>query len=105
MTGISLTRRRFGYIFNPWSDGQRVFKNESQAGLTFNAMKAAAQADDSIAARVKFFQYRVVEEFYDFQKDPDALHNLIDDPDYTEEINSMRKELLAWMKKTGDRAF
>jgi N-sulfoglucosamine sulfohydrolase len=96
--------RWFGYIFNPWSAGRRVFKNESQAGLTFNAMKAAAQADDSVAARVKFFQYRVVEEFYDFQKDPDALHNLIDDPDYTEEINSMRKELLAWMKKTGDPA-
>jgi len=104
MTDVSLTRRRFGYIFNPWSDGQRVFKNESQSGLTFNGMKAAAQTDDSVAARVTFFQYRVVDELYDFQKDGDALHNLIDDPDYKEEFNSMRKELLAWMKKTGDPA-
>lgn len=96
--------QRFGYIFNPWSDGRRVFRNESQAGLTFNAMKAAAQANDAIAARVKFFQYRVVEEFYDFQKDPDALHNLIDEPNYKKEIEAMRKELLAWMKKTGDPA-
>ena len=95
---------RFGYIFNPWSDGQRVFKNESQSGLTFNAMKIAAQKNDSVAARVKLFQYRVVEEFYDFKNDPDGLHNLIDDPRYKEEIDKLRRELLDWMKKTGDPA-
>ena len=95
---------RFGYIFNPWSDGQRIFKNESQSGLTFNAMKTAAQKDDSVAARVKLFQYRVVEEFYDFKNDPDGLHNLIDDPSYKEEIDKSRKELQYWMKKTGDPA-
>jgi len=96
--------RRFGYIFNPWSDGQRVFKNESQSGLTFNAMKAAAQQDESIAGRVKLFQYRVIEEFYDFKNDPDGLNNLIDDPNYKEQINELRKELHDWMKKTGDSA-
>ena len=95
---------RFGYIFNPWSDGQRVFKNESQSGLTFNAMKAAAPMDDSIAARVKLFQYRVIEEFYDFKNDPDGLHNLINNPDYKEELDKLRKEMLDWMKKTGDPA-
>jgi len=96
--------QRFGYIFNPWSDGQRVFRNESQAGLTFNAMKAAAETNDSVAARVKLFQYRLVEEFYDFKNDPDALHNLIDDPTYKQEIQNMREALLEWMRKTGDPA-
>jgi len=95
---------RFGYIFNPWSDGKRVFKNESQSGLTFNAMKGAAPKDDSVAARVKLFQYRVIEEFYDFKNDPDGLHNLIDNTDYEKQINQMRKEMLEWMKKTGDPA-
>ena len=95
---------RFGYIFNPWSDGKLVFKNESQSGLTFNAMKAAALKDDSVAARVKLFQYRVVEEFYDFKNDPDGLHNLIDDPDYKKNIDEMRASMLEWMKKTGDPA-
>jgi len=95
---------RFGYIFNPWSDGKRVFKNESQSGLTFNAMKAAAPNDDSVAARIKLFQYRVIEEFYDFKNDPDGLHNLIDDPDYTKNIDEMRASMLKWMKKTGDPA-
>ncbi len=95
---------RFGYIFNPWSDGQRVFRNESQSGLTFNAMKAAAGTNESVAARVKLFQYRVVEEFYDFKNDPDALHNLIDDANYKEEIRNMRESLLNWMRKTSDPA-
>jgi len=95
---------RFGYIFNPWSDGQRVFKNESQSGLTFNAMKAAAPKDGSVAARVKLFQYRVIEEFYDFKNDPDGRNNLIDDPNYKEQIDKLRKELHDWMKKTGDSA-
>ncbi|MGD8499685.1 MAG: sulfatase [Phycisphaerales bacterium] len=96
---------RFGYIFNPWADGQRVFKNESQSGLTFSAMRAAAQANPIVAARVRLFQYRVVEEFYDFKNDPDALHNLIDDPAYKKEIDTLRNELLEWMKRTDDVAF
>jgi N-sulfoglucosamine sulfohydrolase len=96
--------RRFGYIFNPWSDGERIFKNESQSGLTFNAMKAAAPKDESVAGRVKLFQYRVIEEFYDFKNDPDGLSNLINNPDYKEEIEKLRKELHDWMKQTGDLA-
>jgi N-sulfoglucosamine sulfohydrolase len=97
--------RRFGYIFNPWSDGQRVFKNESQSGLTFSAMQAAAKTDRIIAARVKLFLYRVVEEFYDLENDPDAQHNLIDERSYKKEIDTMRNELLMWMKRTNDPAF
>lgn len=95
---------KYGYIFNAWADGQHVFKNESQSGLTFKAMQAAAQTHPTIAARVKFFQYRVVEEFYDFKNDPDALHNLIDDTTYSKEIDKMRNELLQWMKRTDDPA-
>lgn len=93
---------RFGYIFNPWSVGERVFKNESQSGLTFKAMQAAAKTDPKVADRVKLFQYRVVEEFYDFANDPDALYNLKDDPKYKKKLDNMRKELLNWMKHTDD---
>ena len=95
---------RFGYIFNPWSDGERVFKNESQSGLTFKAMQAAAETNPQIAARVRHFQYRVVEEFYDFASDSDALHNLINDPKHRKEVEMMRKELLEWMRRTNDAA-
>lgn len=96
--------KRFGYIFNPWSDGQRVFKNESQSGLTFKAMQEAAKTDREIAARVKLFQYRVVEEFYDLQDDPDALHNLIDGPVYRSQLAELTEALRRRMAETGDPA-
>ena len=96
--------KRFGYIFNPWSDGDTIFKNESQSGRSFKAMRAAAAGDPKIAARVKLFQYRVVEEFYDFQEDPDALNNLIDNAEYKQQIDKMRAELLKWMIATEDPA-
>ncbi|MHC4727818.1 MAG: sulfatase family protein, partial [Planctomycetota bacterium] len=99
-----IQNQRFGYIFNPWSDGERIFKNESQSGLTFKAMQAAGKMNPKIANRVKLFQYRDVEEFYDFANDPDALHNLSDDPEYKKELDKMRKELLNWMKQTNDPA-
>ena len=53
-------------------------------------MQQAAKNDPYITKRVKLFQYRVVEEFYDFENDPDALHNLIDDPRYKNDVNVMR---------------
>ena len=96
--------KRFGYIFNPWSNGERIFKNESQSGLTFKAMQAAAKTDPEIAGRVKLFQYRVVEEFYDFANDPDALYNLAENPEYKKELDKVRKILLNWMEQTNDPA-
>ena len=96
--------KRFGYIFNAWADGKRVFKNESQSGRTFKAMREAAPGNPKIAARVKLFQYRVVEEFYDFEKDPDARHNVIGNPEYKKQIDALRGELAGWMRRTGDSA-
>ena len=96
--------RRFGYLFNPWSDGRRIFRNESQFGRTMAAMSAAAESSEEIAARVRLFLYRVPEELYDFQRDPDARHNLIDDPEYESELRSLRSALEAWMEATGDPA-
>lgn len=95
---------RFGYIFNPWSNGERVFHNESQSGRTFAAMRDAAEQDPDIAARVELFLHRVPEEFYDFENDPNALNNLIDDPAYQEQINHLRTELETWMEQTKDPA-
>ena len=65
-------------------------------------MQRAAKASEEIAARVKLFQYRVPEEFYDFAKDPDALKNLIDDSKVKPEIDRLRKALLENMVKTKD---
>ncbi len=97
-----LQTKKYGYIFNTWSDGEKVFKNEAQTGLTWKAMVQAAEKDSSIADRCEFFQKRVPEEFYDFEKDPDALHNLIDDPEYADLVEEFRNKLNEQMDKYKD---
>ncbi len=95
---------RLGYIYNPWSDGVRAFQNESQSGRTFKAMVRAAAEDASVGARVELFVHRVPEELYDLHNDPDALHNRVDDPRFEGELQNLRQELSAWMRRTGDPA-
>lgn len=97
-----IQNKKYGYIFNAWCDGKTLFKNESQSGLTFRAMQEAAKTDEAIAARVRLFVYRVPEEFYDFEADPDALNNLIADPKCRTEIAQMRKAMLRVMESTRD---
>lgn len=99
-----IQNKKYGYIFNPWSDGEKVFRNESQSGRTFKAMRRAADSSEYIKQRVKLFVHRTQEEFYDFEKDPNALNNLINDPEYRDKINKMREELKIWMTETGDPA-
>lgn len=98
----SVQEKRFGYIYNAWSDGKFAFRNESQSGLTFKAMTVAARSDKAIAARVKHFVYRTKEEFYDYANDPDALHNLIDDPKHAEEIARFRGLTREHMQRAKD---
>jgi N-sulfoglucosamine sulfohydrolase len=94
--------QRFGYIYNAWSDGKTEYRVEPMAGLTFAAMQKAAPTRPDVAERVEMLLHRVPEEFYDFQADPSALHNLIADPKYRGEIDHMRQEVLAWMERTKD---
>lgn len=98
----SVQDAKFGYIYNAWSDGKKVFRNESQSGLSMKAMREAATNDSKIADRVQHFVYRTKEEFYDYAKDPAALHNLIDDPAYADEIGRFRKLMREEMKSSGD---
>jgi N-sulfoglucosamine sulfohydrolase len=93
--------RQFGYIFNAWSDGETLYKSESKKGLTYKAMKAA-ESDPYIAARVKLYDYRCKEEFYDFSNDPDALNNLIDDRSYEAKINEYRNLLRQYLHDSDD---
>lgn len=46
-------------------------------------------------------------EFYDLQKDPKELHNAIDDPEYTEEVATMKARLLELQRhyKVGPEEF
>jgi N-sulfoglucosamine sulfohydrolase len=90
------------YIWNPWSDGKMTYHAENMAGLTWKAMVAASATNTAIKARTDFYLYRVPEEFYDLTSDRFERTNLINDPSRQAEIESMRKELLALMRRTAD---
>lgn len=93
---------QYGYIFNAWSDDETVFFNESKSGLTYNAMVEAAKGDSIIADRVKLFDYRVTEEFYDMKNDPNCLNNLIDNPEYKEQIDVFKDKMYGYMDRSND---
>ena len=109
VTGASHTMRsiqgkRFGLIWNAWSDGTTALNSEPMKGLTWNAMVSAAESDPAVAARVKHFRYRVPLEFYDYERDPDALDNRIHDPEAKETIRAYALRLGEFMRSTGDFA-
>jgi N-sulfoglucosamine sulfohydrolase len=98
----AIQTRQFLYLFNPWSSGERIMQTATTGTPTYRRMRELAATDAAIAARHKLYQYRVVEELYDVEHDPDCLKNLIDDPAYVGQRDQLRHDLEAWMVKTGD---
>lgn len=78
--------RRFLYLFNPWSNGERVMATATTGTPTYRRMAELAGSDESLANRLELYKYRVPEEFFDVDADPDCLNNLIGNPEYAEEI-------------------
>ena len=64
-------------------------------------LKVAAK-NETIAARLELFQHGVPEEFYNYENDPDALHNLINDPRYADQLNEHRAAMRDFMKRSND---
>ena len=98
----TVINNKYGYIFNPWATGEFEFKSAASSHTSYKAMKALANQDTEIKKRFDTWLYRSVEELYDYDKDPDALHNLIEDPAYKEVVNVLRRAMLEQMKKTAD---
>lgn len=92
---------KFGYIYNPFANDEFWYRNNNE-GLAMKAMNEAAENDEAIKARIDLFRYRVPEEFYDLEKDPDCLHNLIDNPEFKEVIAKMQAQLVVDMERTDD---
>ena len=98
----SVQSKRFGYLFNPWSDGKRIFRTATTGTLTYRAMQKLAPTNAQIAARLQHFKHSVLEEFYDYENDPDALHNLIDNPKYADAIAEHRAAMRKFMQQSND---
>ena len=98
----SVQSQRYGIIWNGWSNGETTFKNESMSGLTWKALYTASENDSELSKRAKHYLYRTTLEFYDYEKDPDALNNLIDDSSHQKMIQTHLEKLLQLMEETGD---
>ncbi len=98
----AIQTKRFNYIFNPWAVGGRTFQAAAQGTLSYREMVALAKTDPVWAKHLAQFETRTVEEFFDVENDPDNLNNLIDAPEWQEEIAAHRAILDQWMKKTKD---
>jgi N-sulfoglucosamine sulfohydrolase len=96
--------KRFLYLFNAWSNGERVMATATNGTETCKRMAELARTDKALAARYELYQHRVVEELYDVENDPDCVRNLIADPRRRSELRRLRSELESWMVDTGDHA-
>ena len=100
----AIETKRFLYIFNPWSNGKRRMTSATMHMNTYKRMVELAEKDEKIASRLELLTYRVVEELYDVQADPDCLVNLIADPKYQKELTDLRFLMATWMRETQDPA-
>ncbi|MFK7819289.1 MAG: sulfatase [Planctomycetaceae bacterium] len=96
----SVVSKKFGYIFNPWSDGNREVKGATVGTASFKAMKSST--DPIVLARFRTFVYREREEFFDYESDPNGLNNLIDDQKYADELARHRKAMEQFMADSND---
>ena len=94
--------KKYLYLANAWSNGTRVFATATTGTKTYRRMAALAETDVYIAQRLAMYKHRVPEEFYDVEKDPDCLKNLIESPEHQKIIQQQRERLLQWMKQTDD---
>ncbi len=94
--------KRYLYIFNPWSNRERVFATATTGTVTYRRLVALAKQDKRLAKRLNLYKYRVPEELYDISNDPDCLYNLIDESRHQAALPSLRSELEGWMNRTKD---
>ena len=90
------------YLFNPWSNGERIFATATNGTVTCKRMIELAQNDKKLNERLNLYRYRVQQELYQVKRDPDCLQNLISTPKNQKVKSKLQKLLEEWMVKTGD---
>jgi N-sulfoglucosamine sulfohydrolase len=98
----SIITKDFAYIYNPWSNGERVMATATKGTVTYRRMQALAKTDATVAERLKLFDRRVPEELYNYASDADALQNLINRPEHKAQRDKLTSLLDSWMVQTKD---
>lgn len=105
----SIRSKNFKYIWNftPEVKYENVvtMREDTKWGesTVFNSWKRAAKTNPDAAEKVRRYHFRPEEELYAVDKDPHEWRNLSDIPEYAGIKSRLRKELLAWMARAGDK--
>ena len=100
MRGIQTKTHLF--LFNPWSNGERVFATATNGTVTCKRMVKLAEDDERMNERLELYRYRVPQELYHVKRDPDCLENLIHHPHHEKTKNKLMVLLEEWMVQTKD---
>ena len=100
MRGIQTKTHLF--LFNPWSNGERVFATATNGTVTCKRMIKLAEDDERMNERLELYRYRVPQELYHVKRDPDCLENLIHRPNHEKTKNKLMELLEEWMVQTKD---
>jgi len=100
MRGIQTKTHLF--LFNPWSNGERVFATATNGTVTCKRMIKLAEDDEQMNERLESYRYRVPQELYHVKRDPDCLENLIHNPNHEKVKNKLMVLLEEWMERTND---
>jgi N-sulfoglucosamine sulfohydrolase len=101
MRGV--TSKEYTYICNLWSDGDRKFATATKGMATTAEMfRLAEEGDAYMQERASLFTYSTPEQFFDVNKDADALNNLIDNPEYQQPLKKHQKQMVQFMKASND---
>jgi N-sulfoglucosamine sulfohydrolase len=95
--------KRFRYLYNYFPD-QPYYQN-IEYRLSIPMMKEFLILRDSgklNSFQMAWFKNKPVEELYDVEKDPDELHNLVNDPKYRTKLIELRNAFQYWNKTVGD---
>ena len=102
--GRAVRSVRYKYIHNDYPDLPATPPADVGRSRTFAAMRRLrAQGKLSESQIACFVRPRPTEEFYDVINDPHEMHNLVDDPQYTEVLKEHRQALSDWSQRTDFR--
>jgi len=98
-----IVSKDYAYICNLWSDGVRKFSTATKGTATaWEMARLAKEGDEYMQQRYDLFVHNVPEQFFDLNKDPDALNNLIGNPEYKQVVAKYQAEMAKAMKASHD---
>jgi N-sulfoglucosamine sulfohydrolase len=99
----AILSKDFAYICNLWSDGQRRFATATRGmASTTEMFRLAEEGNETMQHRCEIFDHSVPEQFFDINKDADALNNLFGQPKYEDLIKRHQKQMVRTMEMSND---